>query len=213
MKTRGPIDTWIFDLDNTLYPARLGLVEQINTRMTRFVMRELRVDREQADRYREQSWRRHGITLHALMADYGTSADRFLAETHDIDYGPLAPAPRLAEAVARLPGRRIVHTNGARIHAERVLDRLGLRDLFDGVWAIEDAGLIAKPAPEATRAIIDAFGFEPGTAIMLEDSLANLASAKASGMQTVWITREGTAPPPHVDHVAANPVTFLTGFA
>ncbi|MEM0921782.1 MAG: pyrimidine 5'-nucleotidase [Pseudomonadota bacterium] len=204
--------TWIFDLDNTLYPARLGLVEQINQRMTDWVMRELGLDRQGADTYRARTWREYGITLRGLIAEHGTDAAGFLHETHHIDYSRLAPAPRLAEAVTRLPGRKIVHTNGARAHAERVLARTGLAAHIDALWAIEDADLIPKPLPEATARILIGLKIDPQTAIMLDDSPANLAAAKDAGITTVWMTRDRTEAAPHIDHKAGNPVNFLAGF-
>ncbi|MEL6478622.1 MAG: pyrimidine 5'-nucleotidase [Pseudomonadota bacterium] len=205
-------DTWIFDLDNTLYPARLGLVEQINARMTAWVMRELGLDRAGADAYRARTWRDYGITLRGLIEEHGADAAAFLHETHDIDYAALAPAPRLAEAVARLPGRKIVHTNGARAHAERVLARTGLAPHIDALWAIEEADLVPKPRPEATRRILAGLRIDPARAVMLEDSPANLATAKQAGMATVWVTREEAAPAAHIDHTARNPVDFLAQF-
>ncbi|MEM9735498.1 MAG: pyrimidine 5'-nucleotidase [Pseudomonadota bacterium] len=201
------IDTWIFDLDNTLYPASLGLVGQINARMTGFLMRKLDLDRAAADAYRHRTWVSHGITLRALVEEHGVDAAAFLAETHDIDYGPLVPNPALTRAIAALPGRKLVHTNGARVHAERVLARLGLGSAIEAVWAIEDAGLMPKPMAAAHQSFVEIHGIEPTRAAMLEDSAANLAVPKEMGMATILIG-DGT-PPAHVDRIAPGIMDFL----
>lgn len=209
---RDIIDTWIFDLDDTLYAPDLGLVTQINNRMTDFVMREMGLQRLEADRWRDRAWRKHGITLHALMAECGTDPAVFLAETHDIDYAPLALDPMLAAAIAALPGRRIIHTNGARAHAIRVLNRLGIAHLFEAVFAIEDAGLVAKPRPEATERLMTGLAIDPIRALMVEDNPANLHPAKAAGLRTVWLTPDPPAQRPgHIDHVTSDLVRFLDG--
>ncbi|MEM7507603.1 MAG: pyrimidine 5'-nucleotidase [Pseudomonadota bacterium] len=207
---RDSIDTWIFDLDDTLYPAHLGLVGQINKRMTDFVMRELGLDRPAADRWRDRAWRDHGITLHALMAERQTDPAVFLAETHDIDYAMLAPDPALTDTIAALPGRRVVHTNGARSHALRVLEKLEIDHLFETVWAIEDAGLIAKPRPEATANLLTSLAVDPARAAMIEDSPGNLRPAKVAGLRTVWVTPQPPArPPDHIDHITSDLAQFL----
>ncbi len=205
------IETWIFDLDNTLYSPATGLVDQINRRMTDFVMRELKLDEAAANAYRHATWQSHGITMNALISDHGVDATQFLAETHDIDYGPLAPSPGLKAAIAALPGRKIVHTNGARDHAVRVLDRLHLRDEIDALWAIEEAGFTPKPRPDATDRLIAAHAIAPGTAAMIEDSSANLAVPKARGMTTVLVSHDrDPTPDDHIDHLTSDLIGFLT---
>ncbi|MEM7240491.1 MAG: pyrimidine 5'-nucleotidase [Pseudomonadota bacterium] len=205
------ISTWIFDLDNTLYPPETGLLSQINARMTAFVVRELGVSRSRADDYRHETWKTHGITMNALVADHGVDPHAFLAETHDIDYAPLTACPFQRSAVAGLSGRRIIHTNGARRHAERVLDRLELADLFDGIWAIEDLGFAPKPHRTATDGLISRAGFDPATALMIEDSSANLRAPKARGMTTVLVSGGGLQPAEdHIDYVTADLTAFLS---
>ncbi|MBY8975136.1 pyrimidine 5'-nucleotidase [Rhodobacteraceae bacterium NNCM2] len=204
------VETWIFDLDNTLYAPATGLLDQINARIKGFIMRELCLDEAGADAYRHATWLSHGITLNALVADHGVDAAVYLAETHDIDYAILTPAPDLAAAIAALPGRKIVHTNGARGHADRVLDRLRLSTLIDDVWAIEESGFTPKPSPLATDRLIAAAGFDPRTAVMIEDSPANLSVPKARGMTTVLVTHGAEVEEAdHVDHRIDDLVAFL----
>ena len=203
------IETWIFDLDNTLYCPSTGLVDQINARMTAFVMRVLALSRDEADAYRSATWKSHGITMNALVEEHGVDPADFLAETHDIDYAPLRPVPGLASAIADLQGRKIVHTNGARGHAERVLDRLGLAREINAVWAIEDTGHIPKPRAEATELLIAGEGIDPVAAVMVEDTPHNLAVPKARGMTTVLVGAE-MAEADHIDHVTQDLAQLLT---
>jgi putative hydrolase of the HAD superfamily len=195
------IEAWVFDLDNTLYPPEARLLEQVNARMTACIMRLLGVARAEADRIREAYWLRHGITLRGLVEEHGVDPDRFLAETHAIDLSAIGPDPALAEAVAALPGRRVIHTNGARGHAEGVLAATGLAGLFDAVLAIEDKGLVAKPDPRAYAIMLERTGLDPATAVMIEDTAQNLEEPRRLGMGTVWLDHGGgrSEPPGHVD--------------
>ncbi|MEM9782550.1 MAG: pyrimidine 5'-nucleotidase [Pseudomonadota bacterium] len=212
--------TWIFDLDNTLYPPEAGILPQVNERMTRFIMRELSLDRARAEDLRARYWRRYGITLEGLRRHHGITPSRFLDEVHDIDLERLRPDTALAQALGRLASsmtgrtrRLIVHTNGSRAHAARVLDRLGLTGAFAAVYAIEDKSLRPKPEPEAYDRVIAAEGLDPRDAVMLEDSVANLAIPHQLGMATLWVSQRRDRPPPHVDHVVATLTPFLVSIA
>ncbi|MEO0821410.1 MAG: pyrimidine 5'-nucleotidase [Pseudomonadota bacterium] len=208
------VETWVFDLDNTLYAPGLRLVEQINARITAYIIRELGVGRAEADRLRAQYWREHGITLTGLIAHHGVPADHFLDDVHDIDLSALRPDPRLNAAIARLPGRRVIHTNGARAHAERVLRATGLEDAFEAIYGIEDKALVPKPHEGAYAAVRAADGFAPDRAAMIEDTVANLEEPKRLGMATVWLCHtEGAKAPAHVDRRITRLATFLEGLA
>lgn len=203
------VETWIFDLDNTLYHPSARLFDQINLRMTGFIMRELGVSRAEADRLRRGYWQRHGATLRGLVVEHGIDPEAFLAEVHAIDLSALTPDADLAEALGRLPGRRIVHTNGGRAHAARVLAARGLEGMFDAVYGIEDKALMPKPRREAYDRIIDLAGLDPARAAMIEDDVRNLEVPKALGMATVWLCHEtGRKAPPWVDRR----ITRLTAF-
>lgn len=185
----GEVETWIFDLDNTLYPPEARLMDQVDARMTAYIMRELGVDRAEADRIRAEYWLSHGITLRGLVEHHGADPDRFLAETHAIDLSEVAPDPALAAAIRRLPGRKIVHTNGARGHAEGVLAAVGLAGAFERVFAIEDKGLIPKPDPRSYAIVIEEARIDPRGAVMIEDTVQNLLEPWRLGMGTVWLDR------------------------
>ncbi|WP_234455417.1 pyrimidine 5'-nucleotidase [Thermohalobaculum xanthum] len=203
------IETWVFDLDNTLYHPSARLFDQIDRRMTDFIMGALGVARTEADRLRRLYWERYGITLKGLIDHHGVHAQDFLDHVHEIDLSGLKPDPALHDALARLPGRRLVHTNGARAHAERVLSARGLDGLFEGIYGIEDKGLEPKPSAAAYDRVREHARFDPARAAMVEDDARNLAVPKARGMATVWVCHhEGEKAPEHVDRR----VTCLTRF-
>lgn len=134
------VTTWVFDLDNTLYPPEMGLFPQIEVKMTAWVMRNLGLGQEAADALRRDYWHRFGTTLNGLMHEHGIDPLDYLADVHDVDFGVLRPEPALAAALAALPGRRVVYTNADGPYARKVLAARGISHLFDAVYAIEDAG-------------------------------------------------------------------------
>lgn len=181
------IDTWIFDLDNTLYPARSNLFERIDARMTAYVSRLLGVDPVEARRVQKLYFHGHGTTLAGLMAEHQVDPHDFLADVHDIEMDVLEHDAPLAAALSRLPGRKLVFTNGDRPYALKVLDRLGLGGSFEGVHDIVAMELRPKPDPGAYLGLCDAFAVDPTRALFVEDMARNLPPAKAIGMTTVWV--------------------------
>lgn len=190
------VRTWVFDLDNTLYPPATRLFDQIDQRMTVFVQRELGVDRAEADHLRKRYWREYGTTLAGLMSRHGIQPDSFLVEVHDIDFSVLVPNPALRDRIAALPGRRIVYTNGSAPYAGRVIDALGLDGLFDATYGIENAGFHPKPRAEAFDTVFAADRLDPRCAAMFEDDPRNLRVPHALGMRTVHVA---PAPLPEAD--------------
>lgn len=181
------IDCWIFDLDNTLYPPSTRLFDQIDVRMGQFIQNLLGCDPVEAHRVQKLYFHDHGTTLSGLMHYHAIVPHDFLNFVHDIDMAPLVAAPRLADKLAALPGRKLVFTNGDDAYAARVLASLGLSDSFDGMWDIHAMNYRPKPEPSAYAGLIEAFAIRPETAVFVEDMARNLAPAKALGMQTVWL--------------------------
>lgn len=181
------VDTWIFDLDNTLYPAGTEFVGLIDERMTAFVMRETGLPYVEARALQKRYLAEHGTTLAGMMAFHGVDPHAFLDEVHDVSMDSLSPDPVLKAALRRLPGRRLVFTNGHSGHAERVLRHLELADAFDEVFHLEAADLIPKPRQEAFDALVRLHGVRPSTSAFFEDSERNLAPAAAMGMTTVLV--------------------------
>ena len=181
------IDTWVFDLDNTLYPPKVRLFDQIEDRMETFMMREIGLSREEAKAMRAAFWREYGTTLAGLVAVYGIAPDPFLDEVHDIDHSALEIAHDLHRALSALEGRCIIYTNGSRKHAEMVTAALGIADRFDAMFGIEDAGYQPKPGEAAYKTVFAAAGIAPARAVMFEDDPRNLLVPHTLGMTTVLV--------------------------
>jgi len=196
------VDAWVFDLDNTLYPPAMRLFDQVNARMTDFVMRTTKSDRRRADLLRKQYWLDYGTTLAGLMAHHSVDPEPYLVEVHEIDFTALTPDPALRAAIARLPGRRIVYTNGSAPYARRVLEKRGLEGLFDAVYGVEHAGYHPKPQPQAFKAVFAADGLAPARAAMFEDDPRNLLVPHGLGMRTVHVAPQALpqAEAGHIHH-------------
>lgn len=181
------IDCWIFDLDNTLYPASCNLFAQVDQRITAFIAGHFNIPKDDARALQKRYFRDHGTTLRGLMVEHDIDPVPFLDYVHAIDVTPVAPSPTLAEALLRLPGRRLIYTNGSERHAANVTDRLGITHCFDGVFDIVAAGYVPKPDPRPYAELVERFGVEPARACMVEDIARNLVPAHALGMTTVWV--------------------------
>jgi putative hydrolase of the HAD superfamily len=205
------VSAWVFDMDDTLYPREQGLMQLVQARINAYVVEAVGLDPVSARVLQRQFLDEHGTTLAGLMANYTIDPAHFLHDVHDVPMDSLEPNPRLVEQLMRLPGRRLVFTNGARDYADRVLDRLGVAGCFDGVFTIEDADLTPKPAPSTFRHFIERYGFDPHRAAFFEDTPRNLEPAKALGMTTVLIG-DGHGKPlgDHIDHIAPDLLDFLT---
>jgi putative hydrolase of the HAD superfamily len=202
---------WVFDLDNTLYPPAARLFDQIEVRMTDWVMEALKVDRAEADRLRSHYWRTYGTTLAGLMAEHGVDPGPYLTHVHEIDLTHLAPDLTLAARIRRLPGRKIVYTNGCAPYAERVIAARGLGGLFDAVYGVEHAGFRPKPERAAFEAIFAADGLDAARGAMFEDDARNLAAPHAMGMRTVHVAPE-REDHPHIHHHTDDLTDFLAHF-
>jgi len=217
---------WVFDLDNTLYPSRCDLFAQIDQRMTGFVGELLGLEPVEAKKLQKQLYHKHGTTLAGLMIEHKIVPERFLDHVHDIDYSPVPAAPDLVEALEKLPGRKVIFTNGSRRHAQRVLERQGTGQLFEEIFDIADANYIPKPRDEAFASFFASHAIDGSTAAMFEDLPQNLEPAHARGMITVLvhshlddhpIYREvktwGDAPPAHIHHRTDDLPGFLATLA
>lgn len=202
------VETWVFDLDNTLYPPAMRLFDQIEVRMTAWVMEAVGVDHAEADRLRHDYWRRYGTTLAGLMQEHGVDPGPYLTHVHDIDFGVLSPDPDLAACIADLPGRRIVYTNGSEPYARRVIEARGLEGLFDAVYGVEHAGFRPKPERAAFETVFAADGLDPTRAAMFEDDPRNLAAPHEMGMRTVHVAPD-PAPADHIHHHTDDLAAFL----
>lgn len=192
------IDTWLFDLDETLYPPSLALFDQIDVKMTEFVMAELGVDRNHADQLRYEYYRDHGTTLAGLMRNHSMEPYPFLDHVHEINLDHVTPDQNLATAIDALPGRKIVYTNGSKGHAEKVTKARGIDHLFDDMFGVEHADFIPKPDRRAFELIFEQAAITPQTTAFFEDTAKNLREPAAMGVATVLV-RAGVDAPDFVD--------------
>ncbi len=217
------IDVWVFDLDNTLYPPSCNLFAQMDVKMRAFISELLNVDTDGAYRLQKEYYRDHGTTLSGLMQLHGVKPEKFLTFVHDIDVSVVPPNEALAEALQRLPGRRLVFTNGTVAHAKRVLDRIGIHRHMDDIFDIVHADFIPKPKLETFERFVTKHKIDPKRAAMFEDLDRNLAPAHALGMTTVLVRAAGghadpavrgwgdaPADAPHVHHRTGDLAAFLT---
>ncbi|HXT07478.1 MAG TPA: pyrimidine 5'-nucleotidase [Roseiarcus sp.] len=190
------VTSWIFDLDNTLYPPDSGLWPAIEDRITLYLIQHSGLDGASARALQRYYYHEHGTTLRGLVDEDGIAPDDFLDFVHNIDRSDLAPNPALAEEIAKLPGRKLIFTNGSRRHALATVEQLGLGGLFEDAFDIVAAGLIPKPREAAYDAFLAAHAVDPAEAAMFEDIAKNLATPRARGMTTVLVTGK----PGHIDY-------------
>jgi putative hydrolase of the HAD superfamily len=219
----GHVETWVFDLDNTLYPHHLNLWQQVDERIRDYIARYLKITQEEAFRLQKDYYKRYGTSMRGLMTVHGMKPDDFLDFVHQIDHSPLTPNAALGAAIESLPGRKLILTNGTRRHADAVLARLELDRHFDDVFDIVAAELEPKPSPQTYDRFLKAHDIDAAKAAMFEDLARNLAVPHALGMTTVLVVREHTREvfregwelegrdAPHVDHVTDDLVGFLEG--
>jgi len=202
------VRAWVFDLDNTLYPPEARLFDQIEIRMTDYVMQSLKVDRPEADRLRKLYWLQYGTTLAGLMDEHDINPGPYLHEVHDIDFSGLSPDPLLAKAISALPGRSIVYTNGTSDYARNVLAARGLDGVFAEVYGVEHAGFRPKPEQAAFETIFAKDKLDPQIGAMFEDEPRNLAAPHVMGMRTVLVGGERPEGD-HIHHHTHNLTKFL----
>lgn len=208
----GVVETWLFDLDNTLYSPTSNLFEQIDKRMGQYISDLLGVGFLDARRLQKLYYREHGTTLNGLMCHHDVDPDNYLDYVHDIDLSVIGPMPSLETVLATLPGRKIIFTNGSVAHAERVLLRLGVQDCFEGIHDIKASGYKPKPNLEAYHSVTSRFGFAPTSAIMVDDIPINLKTAATIGLTTVWVRNDHSLKHEtyaYMDYVTDNLVAWL----
>ena len=214
------VDTWVFDLDNTLYPHHL-LWQQVDDRIRSYVSEFLKVTHDEAFRVQKDYYKRYGTTMRGLMTEHGLNPDDYLDYVHQIDHSPLTPNPALGHAIEQLPGRKLILTNGTTKHADAVLRQLQIHHHFEDVFDIIAAELEPKPSRVTYERFLARHAVDPAKAAMFEDLARNLEVPHALGMTTVLVVPEGQREvfredwelegrgEPHVDHVTDDLAGFL----
>ena len=219
------VATWVFDLDNTLYPHHLNLWQQVDVRIRDYIVGLLKVTHDEAFRMQKDYYKRYGTTLRGLMKEHGLEPDEFLDIVHQIDYSPLTPNPALGAAIEELQGRKLILTNGTRNHADEVLRRLGIDKHFEDIFDIKSAELEPKPNAAVYERFLARHRVDPRQAVLFEDLARNLEVPHALGMTTVLVVPQGARvvlredweltgrDAPHVDHVTDDLAGFLREIA
>ena len=187
MQLQKKIDSWIFDLDNTLYSADTGIFQQVSTLMGKFVAKHLNVNIKKAKEIQRKYYKQHGTTLRGLMDNHGVDPNFFLEEVHDLDYSIVHPNNKLIESLKNINGKKFIFTNANKKHADIILDKLKIADLFEGIFDIKMANYIPKPEIEPYEKLIETYNINPHRTIMFDDIAKNLVPASKIGFITVWI--------------------------
>ena len=199
---------WVFDLDNTLYPPKARLFDQIEVRMTQYVMDSLGVDRVRANHLRKHYWHKYGTTLAGLMQEHGVDPAPYLTHVHEISLDHLEQDTELRRAIMALPGRKIVYTNGSAPYAERVVAARGLSGIFDAIYGVEHADFHPKPDARAFARVFERDGLAPAQGAMFEDDARNLAVPHALGRRTVHVAPEAVNAA-HIHHHTVDLAEFI----
>ncbi|OQW44636.1 MAG: HAD family hydrolase [Proteobacteria bacterium SG_bin6] len=196
------VRNWIFDLDNTLYPASVNLFPQIDARIGRYVADRLGLPIDQAHALQKRYFHEQGTTLAGLMAEHGVDPHDYLGFVHDVEMDVLEHDAPLVAAIARLPGRKLIFTNGDAPYARKVLGKLGLGEAFEAIHDIHATNYVPKPQPQIYRGLCEAYDLDPHASLFVEDMARNLAPAKAIGMTTVWVNNGSEqGPGPAQDYI------------
>ena len=210
------IDTWIFDLDNTLYRTSQAMLAQIDQLMGSFISDFLKVDREEAHRIQKGYFRSHGLTLRGLMVEHGLDPQEYIDHLSQLDLTDVTPNPQLAEVLDELDGRKIIYTNAFTGHTRDVMERIGITNHFDAIYDIGDADYVPKPAIESYRRLCTLHDVDPQRAAMVEDISRNLEPAAELGMTTVWVQTDTSwardvTETDHIDHITDDLTEWLRG--
>ncbi len=187
MKFKEKINTWIFDLDNTLYSADSGIFQQVHKLMGEFISKNLNMDMSDAKKLQAKYYKQHGTTLKGLMDNHGIDPDYFLDEVHGLDYSIVGSNKKLNQELHKLEGRKIIYTNANKKHVIDVLDRIDLTDFFDEIFDIKMANYIPKPELKPYEQIINLFDIDPNKSAMFDDIAKNLVPAKKVNFTSIWI--------------------------
>ena len=190
MKDLQSIKFWVFDLDNTLYSGNTRVFEQVDKKMTEYISKKLKVDKEEAKKIQKNYFHKYNTTLNGMIKNHKINAHEFLEFVHDINIDFLQKDPELAKEIERLDGIKIIFTNGSRKHALNVTKRLGVDQLFDDIFDIVDCNFIPKPLMEPYKKLVEKHKIDPKLCVLVEDIARNLKPAYEMGMKTVWIEND-----------------------
>jgi len=190
MKELKKIKYWLFDLDNTLYSGDTKVFDQVDKKMSSYISEKLNVSIEKAKKIQKNYFHEYNTTLNGMIKNHNIDAEEFLKFVHDVDLNFLKKDLDLHKELTNLIGKKYIFTNGSKAHAGNVTKRIGIENLFDGVFDIVDSDFIPKPSIEPYKKIIQKYAIDPEYCIFIEDIARNLKPAYELGMKTVWIKND-----------------------
>ena len=178
-----------FDLDDTLYDHGSGLWEVIRDRMNTFLQEHLHLSREDAVRLRQEYYQTYGTTLKGLLIEHNINVDAYLSYVHNVPLSKyLEPDPQIAAMLSTVDNAKFIFTNADEDHAKRVLDTLGILNLFQSLIDIRALKFHCKPDPIAYRLAMELAGVsEPSNCVLIDDSPRNIIAAHSFGFSTVLV--------------------------
>ena len=190
MKELKKIKYWLFDLDNTLYSGDTKVFDQVDKKMTLFISGKLNITVEEAKKIQKNYFHEYNTTLNGMIKNHKIDAQEFLEFVHDVDLGFLKKDTELQNELANLQGKKFIFTNGSKAHAANVTKRIGIQNIFSGVFDKVDADFFPKPSIIPYKKIIEKYGIDPQYCIFIEDIARNLKPANELGMKTAWVKND-----------------------
>ena len=190
MRELKKIKYWLFDLDNTLYSGDTKVFDQVDKKMSSFISKKLNIDLEEAKKIQKNYFHEYNTTLNGMIKNHNIDAEEFLEFVHDVNLDFLKKDLDLQNELTNLVGKKYIFTNGSKAHASNVTKRIGIKNLFDGVFDIVESDFIPKPSIEPYKKIIQKYGIDPKYCVFIEDIARNLKPAHELGMKTVWIKND-----------------------
>ncbi|KDP40159.1 hypothetical protein JCGZ_02157 [Jatropha curcas] len=216
-KTSSPIDCLIFDLDDTLYSSKLGIAEALRKNIDDFLVEKCGFPENKASTLRVELFKTYGSSLAGLRAlGYDIDADDYHSVVHGrLPYDLIKPNGQLRNILRSITQRKIIFTNSDRVHAIKVLKRLGLEDCFDQIICFETMNpnlskstrpdefpVLLKPSMDAMKIALQVANVDPRRTLFLDDNARNVAAGKAMGLRTVLVGK--TVKSKEADYVLEN---------
>ncbi len=184
--------TWIFDLDNTLYSSSTGIFNQIDVKMKEFISMKLKISEDDSFRLQKKYYKKYGTTLYGLMRNYNIDPDEFCNYVHNVNFNLLSKSKMLKDRLQSLPGEKIIYTNADNTYAEKVLNKLGIKEVFLDIFDIKKTDYIPKPMKRSLNQLIKKYKLDPKKTVYFEDLKKNLKYSSSIGFTTVHISNEST---------------------
>jgi len=181
----------LLDVDDTLYRKGTGPFPYVNEEIDAYVMSWCKIDGDKARDLRREYVNAYGSTLGGLMLHHGVDPDDYLKKVHDVPVEDLLSRDeRLRNTLKNIPYELIVFSNGSAEYVKRILEALGIADLFSDLFTIEYMDYIPKPLQYPYQKIMELYGKKPEQCVVVDDRLPNIHTAVDMGMEAVLVGQE-----------------------